>query len=233
MQPYFFPYMGHFALIAAVDEWIVFDVTQYTPRTWMNRNRILHPTQEWQYVTVPLCNSSISIKTQDARVQDVAAAKQSTLGKLSHYRKAPFYWKVKSLVELAFDATQSDSLVALNVACLKEVCAYLEIPFRYRICSELELKYPEHMEAGDWAPFISQHVGATEYLNPLGGKELFDSKIFKEKGIELLFADFARFDYETPGYTFEPHLSILDVMMWNAPDVIREALHSHTTLVKV
>jgi hypothetical protein len=30
MQPYFFPYLGHFALIAAVDEWVVFDVTQYT-----------------------------------------------------------------------------------------------------------------------------------------------------------------------------------------------------------
>lgn len=44
MQPYFFPYLGHFSLIAASDAWIVFDVRQYTPRTWMNRNRILHPT---------------------------------------------------------------------------------------------------------------------------------------------------------------------------------------------
>jgi WbqC-like protein family len=43
MQPYFCPYLGHFALIAAVDQRIVFDVTQYTPKTWMNRNPILHP----------------------------------------------------------------------------------------------------------------------------------------------------------------------------------------------
>jgi hypothetical protein len=42
MQPYFFPYLGHFGLIAAVDQWIVFDVTQYTPKTW-NRNPSLHP----------------------------------------------------------------------------------------------------------------------------------------------------------------------------------------------
>ena len=43
MHPFFFPYLGHFALIAAVDQWIVFDVTQYTPKTWMNRNPILQP----------------------------------------------------------------------------------------------------------------------------------------------------------------------------------------------
>ena len=43
MQPYFFPYLGHFALIAHTDAWVVFDITQYTPKTWMNRNRVLHP----------------------------------------------------------------------------------------------------------------------------------------------------------------------------------------------
>ena len=29
MQPYFFPYLGHFSLISSVDKWVVFDVTQY------------------------------------------------------------------------------------------------------------------------------------------------------------------------------------------------------------
>ena len=232
MQPYFFPYLGHFALIAAVDEWIVFDVTQYTPRTWMNRNRVLHSTESWQYVSVPLANSSIHITTREARVQDMKATRQSVLGKLSHYRKAPFYGKVKSLVERAFDATEGDSLVALNVSCLKEVCAYLGVPFRYRICSELGLTFPMEMGAGDWAPFISEKLGASEYLNPIGGKDLFNPNAFEDKGIELLFAAFSLFEYETPGYTFEPHLSILDVMMWNPPEVIHEVLQSHTKLVK-
>ncbi len=62
MQPYFFPYLGHFALIAHTDAWVVFDISQYTPKTWMNRNRVLHPTDGWTYVTAPLSNSSIHIK---------------------------------------------------------------------------------------------------------------------------------------------------------------------------
>ena len=82
MQPYFFPYLGHFSLIASVDRWYVFDITQYTPRTWMNRNRILHPHDGAQYVTVPLSNSSNSIKTSEARILDLSAARQSIVGKL-------------------------------------------------------------------------------------------------------------------------------------------------------
>ena len=70
MQPYFFPYLGHFALIAAVDEWIVFDITQYTRKSWVNRNRVLRPDGGWQYVSIPLRDSSIHIKTSEAVVAD-------------------------------------------------------------------------------------------------------------------------------------------------------------------
>jgi hypothetical protein len=86
MQPYFFPHLGHFALIDRSDTWVVFDVTQYTPKTWMNRNRVLHPAGSWNWVTVPLMNSSNSISIREARVLDGAGAYQSALGKLSHYR---------------------------------------------------------------------------------------------------------------------------------------------------
>jgi hypothetical protein len=45
MQPYFFPYLGHFALISQCEKWVVFDITQFTPKSWMSRNRVLHPKQ--------------------------------------------------------------------------------------------------------------------------------------------------------------------------------------------
>jgi hypothetical protein len=54
MQPYFFPHVAHFALIDHVDRWVVLDVTQYTPQTWMNRNRVLHPSEGFMYATVPV-----------------------------------------------------------------------------------------------------------------------------------------------------------------------------------
>lgn len=232
MQPYFFPYLGHFSLIASVDKWIVFDVTQYTPRTWMNCNRILHPKSGWQYVTVPLKNSSISIKTSDALVLSLYEAKKSISGKLSHYKRtAPYFNRVNDLVEKSFDSTLNDSLVSLNVSALIATCEYLEIPFSYEIASNLNIDYPPGLGPGDWAPYICQSLGASEYVNPASGKDIFDVSAFQNKGIELYFAEFTEFDYATPGYNYEPHLSILDVMMWNSSEDITDALKQGTRLI--
>src|SRR5258708_36252104 len=41
MQPYFFPYIGYFQLIAAVDMFIVYDNIKYTKKGWISRNRML------------------------------------------------------------------------------------------------------------------------------------------------------------------------------------------------
>jgi hypothetical protein len=230
MQPYFFPYAGHFALIAAVDEWIVFDVTQYTPKTWMNRNRLLHPKDGWQYVSVPLVNSSINIKTHEARLLDVAAARSSLLGKLSAFRQAPRYAQVKRLVEDAFARVRTDSLCELNTHALAAVCEYLGLPFRHRICSQLGLDFPADMEPGQWAPFICAALGASAYVNPAGGRELFDPADFARIGVELQFAEFDELRYEPAPWRYEPHLSILDVLLWNDASQVADALRSHTRL---
>lgn len=225
MQPYFFPYLGHFLLIAAVDEWIVFDITQYTPKSWMNRNRILHPNNGWQYATVPLSNSSISIKTHEARILDIAAARAKILGKLDHYKKkAPYFFAVNQLVEEVFESINDDSLVSLNVQGLKKICEYLQIPFNFRICSELELELPEKLPAGAWALEISSQLGASSYLNPKSGAELFDWSAFDDRGISLQFIETLEFTYETGPYQFERNLSIIDVLMWNSPEAVKDQI---------
>ena len=41
MQPYLFPYIGYFQLVAAVDKFVFYDDVNYIKRGWINRNRIL------------------------------------------------------------------------------------------------------------------------------------------------------------------------------------------------
>src|ERR1700732_1311529 len=116
MQPYFFPYLGHFALVAAVDEWIVFDITQYTRKSWINRNRVFHPGGGWQYISIPLRNSSIHIKISEAEVANVRDQERYVLGKILHYRRhAPYYAQVYNIVRSTFAGAADDSLVSLNV----------------------------------------------------------------------------------------------------------------------
>ncbi|HLI60165.1 MAG TPA: WbqC family protein [Solirubrobacteraceae bacterium] len=225
MQPYFFPYLGHFALIDQCDEWIVFDITQYTPKTWMNRNRVLHPSSGAMWVTVALANSSQSILTREAKVLDAERTLQSIRGQISHYKRhAPYFREVVGLLERSFAALSRDCLVELDTAGLRAVCDYLGIAFDPRICSELNLDLPASPGAGGWAPAIASALGASSYLNPAGGRQLFDPADFERVGVELCFSEMDPFVYDTGPFTFEPNLSILDVLMWNSPAAVRDAL---------
>lgn len=223
MQPYFFPYLGHFSLIAACDEWVVFDISQYTPRTWMNRNRVLNPGGGCKWVTVPLASASIHIRTHEAQILDPDTARRSLLGHLSHYRRAPYYQAVAAMVNDVF--TDDGSLTHLNVRSLAAVCNYVGLPFRYRICSELELDLPPALGPGDWAREICFAMSADGYINPVGGSGLFDPSSFARRGVDLEFLRAEPFIYATRGFSFEPNLSILDVLMWNAPELVLDAMH--------
>ena len=227
MQPYFFPYWGHFCLIASTQAWVVFDTPQYTPRSWMNRNRILHASEGWQYLTVPLSNSSINISIKDVLLVSRKKSAQALSSKLEHYRKrAPFFNKCMAVFETAFNSVQDDRLVSLNIATLATVCNYLEIPFNYRIASELNLKLPGSLRSGQWAPNIAERLGAHTYINPINGNALFDTSEFSEAGVSLSFLEHDQLSYACNGYEFQTSLSIIDAMMWLSPSKLSEVIHT-------
>ena len=121
----------------------------------------------------------------------------------------------------------------LNVSGLQAVCRYLDIPFNYKICSELNLDLPSDLGPGDWALEISAQMGATTYINPVGGQSLFDPNAFTARQIELQIAHFSALQYLPRGYTFESNLYILDALMWLAPDAIKQGLLSGLRLEKI
>lgn len=226
MQPYFFPYLGYYGLMARTDRWIVFDVVKYTPKSWMNRNRILHPAKGWQYVTVPVQHTSPDMLISDARVVDREAAAKRILGQMDHYRvrRAPYFRAVQELVRGALLMGDSDLLRDVNTRSLSITCEYLGLGVHMEVLSEMQLPLPPIDDPGKWALEISTALGADEYLNPPGGRELFDPAAFAARGIKLSFTEVPQFEYDCKPYGFVPHLSILDVLMWCGPEKIREYL---------
>ncbi len=56
VQSSYIPWRGYFDLIAAVDEFILYDDVQFTSRDWRNRNMIKTPTGS-QWISVPVGQS--------------------------------------------------------------------------------------------------------------------------------------------------------------------------------
>jgi hypothetical protein len=227
MQPYFFPYLGYFDLINRSNKWIIFDTVKYQKKSWMNRNRVMHPDKKnWLYIYIPVKNESSSVKFYDIYPDNVFKSKLNILGKLSHYRqnKAPYYDEVISIIDLLFDNIEELSLSQINTKSLILVCNYLNIDFNYIIFSECEISNLNADYPGHWALLISEYFKATEYINPPGGKEIFRKEDWIIKNIKLTFTELENYKYNCKPYIFHSGLSIIDVMMWSKPSEIKSYL---------
>lgn len=228
MQPYFFPYLGYFDLINRTDRWIVFDVVKYSPKAWTNRNRVLHPSNAWQFITVPVHRHEGTGMIKDVLIVDRYKARDRILGQIEHYRtgRAPHFGTVRELVDTAFSSTSSNRLCDLNIASLRVVCEYVGIPFEFSVLSDMGLELPPIEHPGAWALEISSALNASAYVNPPGGRNLFRKEEFEERNIDLEFTELLDFRYATGSYDFVERLSIVDVLMWNEPQMVKRYLDS-------
>lgn len=220
MQPYFFPYLGYYSLINYSDQWVVFDTVQFIRHGWIERNRILKPEDGWQYISVPLHKHRREVAIKDVRIRTDEDWQQKIFRQLEHYKKkAPHYNKTVELINKAIEI-ETESIVTLNSNILKVTCEYLSIPFQLQIFSQMNLSVDPVQHPGDWAVNISKAVRAAEYVNPMGGIEIFKPEQFKTYGVELRFLKNALPLYDQRRKSFEPGLSIIDVMMYNDKEEI-------------
>ena len=229
MQPYIFPYIGYFSLIFETDKWVVFDDIQYIRHGWVNRNRILHPNPEkgWQFIIVPLEKHSRGTHICDIIISNNNNWKDKIKSQLAHYKKkAPYFNQTMELIEKCFKYEER-YLSKHNVSCLKEVCNYLGINFEYEFFSEMNIDKNMMTDPGDWALVISQELHADVYINPVGGTHLFNADKFENKGIELKLLKMNEIQYNQYIDHFIPDLSIIDVIMFNSPEQIKNLLNTH------
>jgi len=92
---------------------------------------------------------------------------------------------------------------------------------------------PEKLRPGGWALEICSLLGATDYVNPASGQDLFDLAEFSRREISLHSAQVKEFVYVVAPYQFEPNLSILDVLMWNPPVVVAAAVRNSVEITEI
>ena len=227
MQPYFFPYIGYFSLLDYADEFIIFDTVQYNRKSWMRRNRILKSNDGWQYIRAGIIKPKFKAVIKDVLLDKNEEWVRTIFSQLVHYKNiAPFYEETLSIVEKCFDYGKS-TLTGLNKNILLVICDYLGISCQIKIFSEMNLRISSVDHAGQWALRIAHAYGATEYVNPPGGKEIFNHKDFQENNIMLSFLSNKLKPYDQKRMNFEPALSIIDVLMFCEKDNICSMLKDY------
>ena len=212
MQPYFMPYIGYFQLIAAVDQFVVYDNIKYTKKGWINRNRMLQNGKD-AMVSLPLKKDSDTLNV----VQRELAAdfnRDKLLNQfIGAYRRAPYFEQTFPLVETIVLHEDSNLFGFIHHSIIK-TCEHLGIGTEIRVSSEITIDHD--LKGQDKVLALCGAVGANTYVNAIGGMELYSKDVFRELGVELKFIKSAPFNYPQLGNEFVPWLSIVDVMMFNS-----------------
>ncbi|MBF0163896.1 MAG: WbqC family protein [Magnetococcales bacterium] len=227
MQPYFFPYIGYFQLIRAVDRFIVYDTIKYTKKGWINRNRILqHGAPVW--FSLPLMAGSDDLAI-DARRLASDFRPESLLNRLhGNYRRAPCFEPVYTLAEGILRHPDPNLFAFLDHG-LRRVCDYLGIQTAWVVSSSVPIDHD--LKAQEKVIALCRAVGTDLYVNPIGGQSLYERAAFAGQGIELRFLQSELVEYRQFDAPFVPWLSILDVMMFNSVAQIQERfLPSHALI---
>lgn len=227
MQPYFFPYIGYFQLIAAVDRFIICDDVQYIRHGWINRNRVLAADNQFQYIILPVARHGSTDRISTIRIAGVDGWQTTIFRQLEIYRKkAPYYDAVMQLLQGCL-FNQEKEIAVYTGYCLQAVCEYIGIPFQMEISSRLQLDYSNVKQTDDWAISICRQLEAVDYYNPPGGIQFYKKERFSDNQINLRFVNPRLREYAQLRAPFLPALSVIDVMMFNHPSEIRNMLKEY------
>jgi hypothetical protein len=228
MQPYFFPYIGYFQLINAVDEFIIYDNIEFSKKGWINRNRILVNGKD-DYVTVPLKKASDFLDIVNRQLSESWAIDRiKLLNRIKEaYRKAPMFAEVFPMLEDALPS-KSDNLFDFLDRTLRETLKHLNI--KTPIIRSSEIKIDHSLRAQQKVITLCKSRNSKIYINPIGGVELYNKKRFLENGLELYFLKANQIMYAQFENQFVPNLSIIDVLMFNSKAVVKEFLTEYSLL---
>jgi hypothetical protein len=209
VQSNYIPWKGYFDLIAAVDEFILYDDMQYTRRDWRNRNQI-KTAQGMQWLTIP-----VKVKGnyhQTIRETEIAGSQWTqhhwkTL--VQNYRTAPCFSEIADWLEPLYLADPPTHLSQLNRRLIEAVCVYMGIKTKISNSWDYPLKGGKTERLAD----LCVSAEGDEYISGPAAKEYIEEAVFSERDIKLTWFDYSRYPkYPQLWGEFTHGVTILDLL---------------------
>jgi len=209
LQSNYIPWKGYFDLIAAVDEFILYDDMQYTRRDWRNRNQIKTP-QGLQWLTIPvLVKGKYHQKIRDTKIDglDWGLLHWKTLAQ--NYRRAPHFNEIAEWLEPLYLKESYTHLSQLNRRFIRIVCDYLGIKTVISNSWDYILLDDKTKRLAD----ICVQANGTEYISGPSARNYIEEHVFAELGITLTWFDYSGYpEYSQLWGEFIHEVSILDLL---------------------
>lgn len=209
LQSNYIPWKGYFDMVAAVDEFIIFDDMQYTKRDWRNRNQIKTPNGV-QWLTVPVVvKGKYHQKIMDTEIagNDWAAAHWQAL--VQNYSRAPYFSEISIWLEPLYLGEFDTHISQLNHRFIKVICEYLGITTAITSSSDYRLADGKTERLAD----LCIQSGSSEYISGPSAKNYIDEQVFSDKGVKLTWFDYSGYpEYPQLWGEFTHGVAILDLL---------------------
>jgi hypothetical protein len=221
MQPYFFPYIGYFQLIEAVDVYVNLEHVSFMKRSYMTRNQLKNNTN----INIPVLGGSQNKTCLEVEVlvdKKWFTKFEKTLETL--YKKEPYYniildeiiqiWK-----ENIININRPVSISECNFSSIYYICNYLDIkPKFYSSQGITDKKKNEGLQE------IVKYYNGDTYINAIGGQKLYSKENFASQGIDLKFIQMGDIKIDNP------YMSILDLLFRYSKEHIQEQIKNCTLI---
>jgi hypothetical protein len=221
LQSNYIPWKGYFDMIAAVDEFILYDDMQYTRRDWRNRNQIKTP-QGVQWLTVPVqVKGKYDQKIRDTEIDGSKWALAHWKSFVQNYSRAPHFAEISAWLEPLYLTKTYPHLSQLNRRFIEAVCDYLGIKTVISNSWDYAIIDGKTERLAD----LCAQAGGTEYISGPAAKDYIEENVFNEHGIKLTWFDYSDYpEYPQLWGEFTHGVTILDLLFncgKDAPDYMR------------
>lgn len=208
LQSNYIPWKGYFDMIAAVDEFIIYDDMQFTKNDWRNRNQI-KTAQGPQWITVPVkLSGKFGQLIKNTEINgDVWQAKHLK-SIFFNYKKSKYFKELYEKLEELY-SVDYQYISELNRTFISFICDYLEISTKISNSWDYSLSDGKTERLVD----LCKQAGATEYISGPAAKDYIEQNYFSDAGIKLTWFDYTGYpEYPQLWGEFVHGVTILDLL---------------------
>jgi WbqC-like protein family len=222
MQPYFFPYIGYFQMVGNCDLFICYDTVSYIQRGWINRNRIII-SKEIKYISVPVKKSKLKSPILEIEISDFENWKRKFLKTIEFsYKKAPFFDSTFNLLMNILNKKKYTFISDLSIESIKGVSKFLDFSTDFK--SSSNLKESIKLDRETRLEYFIKQYEAEQIILPPGSFELY--RDWNPNNCIVQTMEFPNIIYKQYRNKFKENLSIIDVLMFNSKEEIKNMVAS-------